>query len=89
MNKEEFVLLPMQEKVELVWQQGEIISEKAYYDCNITLFLLEDFFVEIFFSRTSEEIVGTEIQDHPQILFEYVKDLDLSELQRLLEGRDK
>ena len=84
MNKEEFIKLTFEEKTEFLWNDGEIISEKVYYDCNITLFLVENFYVEVFFNRIQNEIVSIEIQEHEQILYEYVKNLDLNEIEKLL-----
>lgn len=80
MDKDEFTRLSIPEKMELVWREGEFISEKVYYDNNISLFLIEDFLVEVFFNRVYNEIVGVEIQHNYQILFEYVKDLELDAL---------
>ena len=85
MNKERFNLLPLAEKVEWLWDHGEVIAERAYYDCNITLFLVDGIFVEVFFHRIKEEIIGAEIQGSDDILYGYVNDLDLSELIKLLQ----
>jgi hypothetical protein len=83
MNKDAFIKLRIADKVELLWNEGEIVSEKVYYECNITLFLLENFFVEVFFNREQNEIVSIEIQDNERILYDYVKNLDLNELVKL------
>lgn len=80
MVKEEFIKLSIPEKMEQLWSDGEFISEKIYYDNNISLFLMEDFLVEVFFNRIYNEIAGVEIQENHQILFEYVKDLELTDL---------
>lgn len=85
MHKEEFIKLKIADKVEFLWNEGEIISEKVYYDCNITLFLFGGFFVEVFFNRVRNEIVGIEVQEDEKILYDYVKHLDLNELVKLLQ----
>ena len=72
--------MSLSEKTEQLWNYGEFISEKVYYDNNISLFLLDKFLVEVFFNRIHKEIVGIEIQENHQILFEYVKDLKLGAL---------
>lgn len=84
MNKEEFIELTFEDKTEFLWKYAEIVSEKAYYECNITLFLLDGFYVEVFYNRILNEIVGIEIQENDQILYEYVKDLNLDEIVKLL-----
>lgn len=85
MNKEQFNLLPLSEKVELLWNEGEVICERAYYDCNITLFIAYGMYVEVFFRRDDREIIGAEIQANSEILYAYVNDLDLSQLTNLLQ----
>ncbi|MDO8999206.1 MAG: hypothetical protein Q7W45_05530 [Bacteroidota bacterium] len=84
MNKEEFIKLTIADKTEFLLNYSEVISEKVYYECNITLFLVEDFYVEVFFNREQNIIVSIEIQENNQILFEYVKNLDLNEIVKLL-----
>lgn len=80
MNKEAFIKLTIPEKMELLWAEGEFISEKSYYDNNISLFLMSTFLVEVFFNQACNEIVSVEIQENHQILFEYVKDIELAGL---------
>lgn len=80
MEKEEFIRISMQDKINFLWNYAEIISQKVYYECNITLFLLDGYYVEVFFNREINEIVSAEIQENKQILYEYVKHLDLGEL---------
>jgi hypothetical protein len=80
MSRNEFLKLTISEKTEQLWMEGEFISEKVYYDNNISLFVFEGFFVEVFFNRNYNEITGIEIQENDQILFGYVKDLELNVL---------
>ncbi|MBA3680988.1 MAG: hypothetical protein H0W73_07445 [Bacteroidetes bacterium] len=84
MTKEEFIKLTFEDKTEFLWKYAEIVSEKVYYECNITLFLLDGFYVEVFYNRILNEIVGIDIQESDQILYEYVKDLNLDEIVKLL-----
>ncbi len=79
-DKDEFIKMSLTQKTEQLWNYGEFISEKVYYDNNISLFLLDNFLVELFFNRVHKEIVGIEIQENSQILYEYVKNLELDEL---------
>jgi hypothetical protein len=85
MNKEEFIKLTIADKTEYLWNYSELISEKVYYECNITLFLVENFYVEVFFNREQNVIVSIEVQENNQILYEYVKDLNLNEIVKLLQ----
>ena len=80
MIKDDFIKLTITQRMEQLWAEGEFISQKVYYENDISLFLMDTFLVEVFFNRISNEIVGAEIQENNQILFEYVKDLELNEL---------
>lgn len=80
MCKDEFIKLSTPQRMELIWKEGEFISEKVYYDNNISLFLVDTYLVEVFFNRIYKEIVSIEIQENNQILFEYVKDIELTGL---------
>lgn len=84
MLKENFIELNLQEKIEYLNIYGELIAEKVYYEYNISLILIENFYVELFYNRHLNQIVGIEIQENNQLLFEYVKDVDLQEIKRLL-----
>lgn len=84
MTQDQFIKLNFEDKTEFLWKYAELVSEKAYYECNITLFLLDSFYVEVFYNRVLNEIVGVEIQGNDQILYEYVKDLNLDEIVKLL-----
>jgi hypothetical protein len=46
---------------------------------------MEDFYVEVFFNREQNVIVSIEVQENNQILYEYVKDLNLNEIVKLLQ----
>lgn len=80
MTKHDFIKLSLSERVEFLWKSGEVIAEKVYYDCNITLFLLDSFYVEVFFDRVRNEMEGIAVQESNDILYAYIKELDLEEL---------
>jgi hypothetical protein len=84
MLKENFIELNLQEKIDYLNIYGELIAQKVYYEYNISLILIENFYVELFYNRHLNQIVGIEIQENNQLLFEYVKDVDLQEIKRLL-----
>jgi hypothetical protein len=83
MEKEEFIKLSTAQKTEALWDYGELISEKVYYEYNISLFLLNNFYAEVFLDRLRKEIVSISVQENDQILFGYVKNLGLDELDML------
>jgi hypothetical protein len=85
MQKEDFILLPLEDRIEYLWKYGDVVSQMAYYDCDISLFLLDNYYVEVFFNRELKQVMSAEIQKNSQILYGYVKDLNIHELVRLLQ----
>jgi hypothetical protein len=86
MNRTIFQNFDQDQRLQALWNEGEVISQKQYYETNITLFLLDDFYVEVFFNPALNEVSSIAIQEHTQILYAYVTDLDLSEIQKLLQA---
>lgn len=80
MIKDEFIKLTIPQKMEELWVAGEFISEKVYYDNSIGLFSIDHMLVEVIYNKSCNEITSVEIQENTQILFEYVKNLELKEL---------
>lgn len=74
------------DRLQALWDDGEVIAQKQYYETNITLFLLNDFYVEVFFSPSLNELSSITVQDHPEILYAYVSELDLTEIEKLLQS---
>lgn len=85
MKQVRFLELETYERLQILWEEGEVISQKKYYNTTISLFLLDNFFVEVFFDPAVNDITAISVQDHPQILYAYVSDLDLSEIEKLLQ----
>jgi hypothetical protein len=84
-DREEFIKQNIPVRIETLWNEGEVIAEKVYYDCNITLFLLDNFYVEVFYNRIENQIVSIEVQEDSRILGDYAKNVCLDELLRLLQ----
>lgn len=80
MEKNYFIKLRTGLKTELTWNYGEIITTVETHDSYISLFLLDTFFVEIFVDKFSNELKEVVIQDDADVLYEYIRDLDLKEL---------
>jgi len=85
MQKLEFLSLKFEDKAEFLSKHAELISQMVYYECNVSLFLTDHYFVEVFFNREQKQLVSIEIQENAQILYAYVKDLDIRELMKLLQ----
>jgi hypothetical protein len=84
MKLHKFLELKVHDRLQVLWEEGEVISQKKYYETTITLFLLDNFFVEVFFDPALNDITGISVQEHSEILYGYVADLDLTEIDKRL-----
>ncbi len=75
-----FADLAIETKTELTWNYGELIASIEMEDYYITLFLLDNFYVEIFIDKFNNELVDINIQDDDDILYAYINDLSIGEL---------
>lgn len=80
MEKNYFTQLRTGLKTELTWNYGEVITSIETHNAYISLFLLDTFFVEIHVNKFSNELIEVGIQDDNDVLYEYIKDLDLTTL---------
>lgn len=80
MRRSYFTDLAKETKTELTWNYGEFITNVETEDYYITLFLLDNFYVEIFIDKFNKELIDINIQDDDDILYAYIRDLNLGEL---------
>ncbi|PBQ30323.1 hypothetical protein CNR22_00620 [Sphingobacteriaceae bacterium] len=78
MEKTYFTKLSADSKTELTWNYGEIITTVETKDIYISLFLLDTFYVEIYVNKFSNELQEVNLQDDEDILYEYIKDLNIN-----------
>ena len=57
----EFMALPLQEKVRLLFQNGNFIVAIRYYGYKINLYLLNNFYVEVFYNHKRDMIERIEL----------------------------
>ena len=67
-------------KCDLTSKSGELVVTVETIDKIIALFAVDTFFVGIFINRRSIELEEIEAQDDDDVLYEYVKDLDIHQL---------
>jgi hypothetical protein len=80
MEKNYFTALGPDNKIELMFNYGEVIRTVETNDRYILLFLLDNFFVEIHTDKVKKEVLAIEIQEDSDVLHAYIKDLDISDL---------
>lgn len=57
----EFNALPLREKVKLLFQNGNFIVAIRYYGYKINLYLLNNFYVEVFYNHKQDMIERIEL----------------------------
>ncbi|MFA0961906.1 hypothetical protein AB9P05_08865 [Roseivirga sp. BDSF3-8] len=63
MNEEEFVELKMHEKIRLLYQEGAFVTNIRYYGYKINLYLLYNYFVEVFYNHKEDKVEKIELMD--------------------------
>jgi hypothetical protein len=57
----EFNALPLKEKISLLFQRGNFIVAIRYYGYKINLYLLNNFYVEVFYNHKQDMIERVEL----------------------------
>ncbi|PBQ31049.1 hypothetical protein CNR22_04455 [Sphingobacteriaceae bacterium] len=81
MDKNYFLSLSKIQKIDFIWNYGEVITELQTSTFYKSLFVLHDFFVEIRLSKHSDEITSISVLENTDNLYTYVKGIDLNILQ--------
>jgi hypothetical protein len=82
MEKQNFNILSHTAKIGYIISSGEIINEIESQDHFTSLFMMDDFYVEIFLDKKTREIISIRVQESTEILNKYIQsiDMDISEL---------
>lgn len=81
MDKYYFSELSQLQKIDFIWNYGEIIHEIESHQFYYSLFLFCNFFVEVKLHKQCNEIVSILIQQDPECLYKYVANIDLDLFQ--------
>ena len=63
MDPAEFMLLSFRKQIQWLYANGEFIMDIRYYEFKISLHLLNDFYVEVFYHHKEGKIERIEILD--------------------------
>jgi hypothetical protein len=80
MKETEFINLPKLEKVSLVLEQGQELMNRIYVFYNIKLYLLFDFYVEIWYKQTSNTIDKLIVVDPDEVLHLYEGQINIQDI---------
>jgi len=59
----EFTALPLKDKVQLLYQEGSFVVSIRYYGYKINLYLLNNYYVEVFYNHKLDKIEKIELLD--------------------------
>ena len=75
-SKAKFRMLSITQKGEYVFQEGEYIGLREYYNHRINLYSLFDFFVEVWYFPVENKIVKIEVLESEKILDQYIEKMN-------------
>jgi hypothetical protein len=73
MDPKEFSRLPLLQKLEILKVEGDYIGAREVPFYFVYLYTLEDFFVEVYRTKTLNQIQWIEVQSNTDLLSEYVE----------------
>lgn len=71
-SKTKFRQLSIKQKGEYVFQEGDYIGLREYYNHRINLYSLSDFFVEVWYFPAENKIEKIEVMESEKILDQYI-----------------
>jgi len=80
MKEKEFQALSHQEKVELLFDQGQELMNRIFVFYNIKLYSLFDFYVEIWYKQTTNKIDKLNIVKLTDIIHLYESQINIQDL---------
>ncbi|HEY8402689.1 MAG TPA: hypothetical protein VIK89_15580 [Cytophagaceae bacterium] len=77
----EFNSLPLNTKIQLLYREGDFLMNIRYYGYKVNLYVLNNFFVEVFYNHKLDKIEKIELLDsqHTRMKF-YTDQIKLPEL---------
>lgn len=71
MKEQEFIELKMHEKIKLLYEEGLFVTNIRYYGYKVNLYLLHNYFVEVFYNHKKDQVEKIELMDrnHSRVKF--------------------
>ena len=77
MTKYEFQLLPEQEQINILYQQGVYIGKRKESFSIILLYQLESFYVEVFYRKYRSHVKNLHCFESTELLDPYLEQIDV------------
>jgi hypothetical protein len=74
----EFLLLPLPDQIHTLYREGTFVVAIRYYGYKINLYLLQNYYVEVFYNHKLDKIEKTELlrTNHSRVKF-YIDQISL------------
>ncbi|MCP4459718.1 MAG: hypothetical protein GY816_17090 [Cytophagales bacterium] len=63
MEAGKFKQLPLKDQIQWVWLEGEFVMDIRYYNFKVNLYLVRDFYIEVFYHHKEDRVEKIEILD--------------------------
>lgn len=73
-SNKDFVNLPQEEKIRMLFLQGSFVIDIRYYGYKVNLYLLFNFYVEVFYNHKLDKIEKIELMDHSSSRIKFYAD---------------
>ena len=80
MKESEFIALSQQEKVFLVLDKGQELMNRIYVFYNIKLYMLSDFYVEVWYKQTTNKIDKLIVVELDGVLHLYENQINIQDI---------
>ena len=80
MNQDEFDLLPLPEKAALVLDKGKELMNRIFLFYNIKLYMLSDFYVEIWYKQTTNKIDKLVVVELDEVAHFYESQINIQDI---------
>lgn len=78
--KEKYLQLPLAIKYKVVEEKGDYITHRRHLSCNVELFELGNFYVEVGRSMATNQIYWIECRDNEYVFDHYLNQIQVEEL---------
>jgi len=74
MKADEFQLLPIANQIQWLYLEGELVMDIRYYEFKVNLYLIRDFYIEVFHYHKEATIQKITILDHDSSRMQFYAD---------------
>ena len=74
MESEKYAQMPLEKQIQTLYVDGEFVMDIRYYEFKVGLYLLKDFYVEVFYHHKEDKIKRIKILDRASSRMKFYTD---------------